>query len=127
LVAWLCRILLHHMGHFHPPHGFPEKHEVLRELPFDPQRFACEWQKSLFPNSFSAAGQAIRPEQIEALEACLALLPKRYRRVITLRHQKDCTFAAIGRQLECSANAARKLWWRAMKRLQDLLDSHPAT
>jgi DNA-directed RNA polymerase specialized sigma24 family protein len=61
-------------------------------------------------------------EQAEALEQALAGLPKDYRQVILLRYQEEHTFEEIGRLMNRSADAARKLWLRAVERLQQEMD-----
>ena len=46
-----------------------------------------------------------------------------YRQVIVGRYQEQLSFEEIGRRLHRSAEAARKLWWRAIERLRQELDS----
>ena len=46
-------------------------------------------------------------------------MPEDYRRAVTLRFQEGLSFEEIGRQMGRSAEAARKLWSRAMERLRD--------
>jgi RNA polymerase sigma factor (sigma-70 family) len=122
LVGWLCRVLLRRLNHFQRVPDCTAKLVVEGEVPFDPASFVCTWHQNLFPDAPPLDEQAIRPDQIQVLQECLARLPRRHRRVIKLRHQQDRTFASIGAQMECSANAARKLWWRAIRRLQRELD-----
>jgi RNA polymerase sigma-70 factor (ECF subfamily) len=57
-------------------------------------------------------------EQAEALHRVLGRLPAEYRVVLLLRHQDELTFEEVGRRMERSAEAARKLWARAVERLQ---------
>jgi RNA polymerase sigma-70 factor (ECF subfamily) len=64
-------------------------------------------------------------EELEALERVLARLPEDYRQVIALRYQDQMPFEEIGRMMGRSADAVRKLWWRALGRLQDELESPP--
>jgi RNA polymerase sigma factor (sigma-70 family) len=51
------------------------------------------------------------------LEDALQRLPKRYRQVLQLHTQGGMTFAQVGERLQCSAEAARKLWRRAAEKL----------
>ena len=60
-------------------------------------------------------------ELVRALER----LPEDYRRVIILRYQEQLPFEEIGRLLQRSPDAARKLWARAVERLHEELDPPP--
>ena len=71
----------------------------------------------------SPSGQAMAREQAQALQQALARLPDEYRQVIAGRYQELLSFEEIGRHLHRSAEAARKLWWRAIERLQEELDA----
>jgi RNA polymerase sigma-70 factor (ECF subfamily) len=64
-------------------------------------------------------------EQAEAVQRALQRLPEEYRQVILLRLQDDRPFEEIGRALGRTANAARKLWERAVERLQQELETPP--
>jgi RNA polymerase sigma-70 factor (ECF subfamily) len=64
-------------------------------------------------------------EQDRALQAALGRLPEDYRRVITLRYEQQLSFEEIGQLLHRSPDAARKLWARAVERLQEELDPPP--
>ena len=73
----------------------------------------------------SPSGQAMEHEQDQALRAALGRLPEDYRRVITLRYEEQLPFEEIGRLLQRSPEAARKLWARAVERLHEELDPPP--
>jgi len=60
-------------------------------------------------------------ERDAAIEAALLRLPDRYRSVVRWRHDDGLTFEAIGDRLGISADAARKLWARALLRLKQAL------
>ena len=70
------------------------------------------------PSSLAAAR-----EQNEELWRALDRLPEEYRRVLLLRHQEERSFEEIGAAMNRSANAARKLWARALERLQQEWES----
>jgi RNA polymerase sigma-70 factor (ECF subfamily) len=57
-------------------------------------------------------------ERDEALRLAVERLPPDYRRVLLLRFQDGRSFEEIGEAMGLTANAARKLWLRAVKRLQ---------
>ena len=58
---------------------------------------------------------AIANEERVILERAISMLPTEYQEVIRLRHQERLTFVAIGKRTGRSADAARKLWYRAFK------------
>ena len=65
------------------------------------------------------------PRLTAALERALGRLPEDYREVLLLRYQGDLSFEEIGRRLGRSANAARKLWLRALHKLEQELEAPP--
>ena len=67
----------------------------------------------------SPSAEASAREQAEALQRALARLPEDYRRVVVLRYREERSFAEIGMLMDRSADAARKLWARAMERLRE--------
>lgn len=60
-------------------------------------------------------------ERDQALEHALGLLPEHHRAVVRWHYSDGLSFEAIGSRLGVSADAARKLWIRALGRLQKLL------
>jgi len=66
----------------------------------------------------SPSGHAIRNELAEAINRALGRLPEDYRRAVLFRYVDHNTFQEIGARMGCSAEAARKLWNRAVHRLQ---------
>jgi len=64
-------------------------------------------------------------EQAEALRRALERLPDDYRQVVTLRYQEGRPFAEIAERMQRSENAVRKLWFRAIERLQQELGTPP--
>ena len=73
----------------------------------------------------SPSHQVMQLEQGEAVRRVLERLPEDYRRVLTLRYQEGRTFEEIGRLLERTPNAARKLLLRALERVQQELKCIP--
>ena len=61
---------------------------------------------------------AARAGSREALGRALDRLPEEYRRVVVLRFEEGRSFEEIGRLTDRSADAARKVWSRAMERLR---------
>ena len=61
---------------------------------------------------------AIRREEAAALKESMARLPDDYRRVLELRYWRGLSFVAMAPELGRSPDAVRKLWYRALERLQ---------
>jgi len=66
-------------------------------------------------------GSAIRREEAAVLNDTLARLPADYRQVLELRYWSGLSFVEMAPRLGRSPEAARKLWYRALERLQDEL------
>lgn len=63
-------------------------------------------------------GSAIRREEAAVLKDSMARLPDDYRRVLELRYWRGLSFVAMAPELGRSPDAVRKLWYRALERLQ---------
>jgi RNA polymerase sigma-70 factor (ECF subfamily) len=125
LLAWLRHILLHNLGKFTRHYRHTQKRGVGREVSLDAGTSSADLGGELSAGSASPSGEAMRHEQDEALQQALARLPDDYRRVIDLRYREERSFEEIGRLMERSAEAARKLWARAVERLQHELKEPP--
>ncbi|MEX1224988.1 MAG: sigma-70 family RNA polymerase sigma factor [Pirellulales bacterium] len=68
------------------------------------------------PSSLARRGEL----DLQLIQA-LRRLPQSYRHVIELRHAEDLSWEEIGFRCDVSAEAARKLWTRAIKQLQAIL------
>lgn len=62
-----------------------------------------------------------RRERDAAMEAALRRLPEHYREVVLWHHDDGLTFEAISARMGISAEAARKLWGRALASLKRAL------
>lgn len=118
LRAWLRRLLLNNVANFTRQYRERAKREVGREVPLEAGGSSHERGAGLAADILSPSGEAVVQEQAEALARALQRLPPDYRRVLTLRHEEQLTFAQIGQQMQRTANAARMLWLRAVERLQ---------
>jgi RNA polymerase sigma-70 factor (ECF subfamily) len=67
-------------------------------------------------------GSALRAKEREAeIEAALRKLPEHYSEVIILRVLSSMSYAEVAQELGISEAAARTAFWRAVKRLKELL------
>ena len=122
LLAWLRQMLLHNVEDFTRKYCETDKRLLDREVSLDDYRGLHDPQGSLLDPAPSPSGQAIRKEQEQALQACLARLPDHYRQVIEWVHRDNRSYADIGSCLGISADAARKLHHRAVALLTQQLN-----
>jgi RNA polymerase sigma-70 factor (ECF subfamily) len=125
LLAWLRQLLLHRVGKLRRRYRDTQKRQLAREVALGGDDSGSGLAGILAAGTLSPSGQAMEHEQDQALQAALGRLPEDYRRVITLRHEHQLPFEEIGRLLDRSPEAARKLWARAVERLQEELDPPP--
>jgi RNA polymerase sigma-70 factor (ECF subfamily) len=121
LLAWLRQILRRNLANERRRHLRTVMRSMTREVALAaaasmPQPDNRE-SESEIPGTHTLAR-----EQHEALHDALQRLPEHYREVVQLHTQEELTFAQIGGRLGCSAEAARKLWSRALERLAHLLE-----
>jgi RNA polymerase sigma-70 factor (ECF subfamily) len=120
LLAWLRRILQNNLANERRRNVATQKRTVEREVPLaealSAELLRCALSPADSPSAFIQAR-----ERDEALERALGQLPDHYRQALLLHTCDGLPFAAIGEQLNCSAEAARKLWARAAAELSQLL------
>jgi RNA polymerase sigma-70 factor (ECF subfamily) len=117
--SWLRQLLLRDLQDVRRRFRETAKRDVDRELrlvdaqgvPFDAADEDPSPRASMIAN-----------EETAALRAALQKLPEEYRQVIRLRNWDELSFAEIGARMSRSAEAARKLWSRAVEKLQTELN-----
>jgi len=118
LKAWLRQILLNNVADFSRHYQQTDKRQVGREVPLaSPESSGATGPEPAAPSP-SPSGEAIQREQAQAIQQALERLPEEYRRVLQYRYQEQRAFEDIGQLMNLTPNAARKLWVRAVKRLQ---------
>ncbi|MBX3411613.1 MAG: sigma-70 family RNA polymerase sigma factor [Pirellulales bacterium] len=123
LLAWLTQILEHKLAHARRQYTGTQKRNVGREVSLEgevgavPSKAGEHIRRQATPSSI-ATGK----EEQRRLQSALERLPDDMRRAVELRSLERRSFAYVGEQLERSAEAARKLWVRAIYRLRQLLD-----
>jgi RNA polymerase sigma-70 factor (ECF subfamily) len=125
LLAWMRQLLLHRVGKLRRRFRDTQKRRLSREVALAGDGSSDGPTGELAANTPSPSGQAMEHEQDQALRAALGRLPEDYRRVIVLRYEEQLPFEEIGRLLQRSPDAARKLWARAVERLHEELDPPP--
>jgi RNA polymerase sigma-70 factor, ECF subfamily len=125
LRAWLRRLLLHNVVDFTRQYRDAEKREVSRECQLGPGTSSSEVAPQVVDSGPSPSALAAKSEEAQAIQRAVEKLPDDYRRIIVLRYQDERSFEEIGRSMNLSANAARKLWARAIKRLRQESEEQP--
>jgi RNA polymerase sigma-70 factor (ECF subfamily) len=124
LRAWLVRILANNIANATRSYRATEMRAVDREVPLAGPGEAGRGARDLAQDTPTPSDRAIAREDLEALERARARLPEHYRQALCLRYERQLSFAAIGAEMGCSAEAARKLWARAVDLLEKELNPH---
>lgn len=121
LLSWLRQLLLNNLRDFSRRYHGAGKRERDREVSLD-----AEDLKLLFhSDSSSPSEKVIRREKVDIVRQALRQLPEDHRRVLLLRYQEGLSFEEIGTRMDRSANAARKLWLRAIESMEHELVRAP--
>ena len=124
--AWLREMLVHNLANFTRRYRDTDKRQVGREVALvtggSTSQLGCEQLPADTP---SPSALAMANERDCALAAALEKLPGDYRRVIVLRYQEARSFEEIAMLMQRSENAVRKLWFRAIERLEHKLEAPP--
>ena len=123
LQAWLRRILLNNLTDARRRFCDAEKRSIEREQPLDGDSRAQKPAVDVVADVPSPRASMIASEETVVMRDALARLPDDYRRVIQLRSLEQLSFTEVARQLDRSDNAVRKLWSRAIVRLQEELST----
>jgi RNA polymerase sigma-70 factor (ECF subfamily) len=116
LLAWLQKILLNRLAVFRRSYRKTLKRSIALESRIGPHVDAVE--RAPWPYESATPGtHAVQAEIAAALHAALERLPSDYQRVVIWYQYDRLTFEQIGQRLDRSAEAARKLWSRALLRL----------
>jgi RNA polymerase sigma-70 factor (ECF subfamily) len=125
LLRWLRRIMLNSLVDFQRQFAETEKRRTVREVAVEAADSTYQPRSPLPTSDPSPSAVVMERERDEQLHRVLARLPDDYRLSLRLRHEEELSFEEIGRRMNRSANAARKLWARALERLQDEWDASP--
>jgi RNA polymerase sigma-70 factor, ECF subfamily len=125
LLAWLRCLLLNNVANFARGYRATGKRQVGREVALEGGDSSGAGEARFVADTPSPSTEAMAHEQAEAIARALERLPEDYRRVITLRNQERRDFDDIGRLMDRSPDAARRLWSRAIERLEHELEATP--
>ena len=123
--AWLRKILECRLANIRRSYLVTEMRAANREVTLDP----CAAESGAVLGSLksrvpSPSNHAVRNEWNTDLERALTQLPEPYRHAVTWRHIEQLSWHEIGRRMGCTADAARKVWSRAIQQLRRELAEH---
>jgi RNA polymerase sigma-70 factor (ECF subfamily) len=125
LRKWLRRLLLNNLVDFTRQYRDTDKRQIDREVAL-PARGSPEARAGGLAAAVpSPSGEALAREQAEAIQRALERLPDDYRQVLIWRYREERSFEEIGRLLDLTPNAARKLLLRAVRRMQQEVEAPP--
>jgi RNA polymerase sigma-70 factor (ECF subfamily) len=113
LQGWLRTILINNLANHRRQYLDTEKWRIDRERTLNPEDAPVNGHMSSGP-----VDELIKGEESRALAHALERLLKTDRQVIQWRQFEKRSFEEIGNLLGKSSEAARKIWARAVKRLQ---------
>lgn len=123
LLAWLRRMLLNNVANFRRHWVGTDKRAVDLEVPIhggSPSRTGNSW---LPDGGQTPSREMMTEERDAALNAIIAKLPEDYQQVLNLRYREERSFDEIAATMNRSANAVRKLWARAVEKLEEELEA----
>jgi RNA polymerase sigma-70 factor (ECF subfamily) len=125
LRAWLRKILECRLANARRTYLATEKRAAVREVTLETLLASRDaTAEFLASSSLSPSSHAVRKGWAQLPAEALARLPDNYRNVVTWRHQEQLAWDEIGQRLGCSADAARKVWSRAIHHLRRDLARH---
>ncbi|HEY1377244.1 MAG TPA: sigma-70 family RNA polymerase sigma factor, partial [Gemmataceae bacterium] len=123
--AWLRQIFLRNAAGFRRDYTSRQKRRLDREVSLDGGRSGDRVKENLTANDPPPDAEAVRREQTNLLRDAVGGLPENYRRAFLLHHRDQLSYEAIGRDLGCSPEAARKYCTRALRMVAAIV--HPST
>jgi RNA polymerase sigma-70 factor (ECF subfamily) len=123
-LAWLRRLLLYNLAGFARRYR-AGKRDAAREAALGGAGSSAGWGSRLAAEGGTPSAPVRDAEEAAALDLAMAKLPEDYRQVLRWRYQDDLSFEEIGSRMGRTANAARKLWVRAVHQLQQELKAGP--
>ncbi len=125
LRTWLRRILECQLSNLRRSYLTTQRRAARREVAIETLMAGSDEQGDFMASrSPSPSNHAARSELTRALDRSLTRMPEHYRQVIAWRHHEQFSWDEIGRRMNCTADAARKVWSRAIQQLRRELAEH---
>lgn len=123
LLAWLRRMLLNNVANFRRHWVETDKRKLDLEIPIYGGNTSGTGNSWLPDGGLTPSREMMVDERDRSLNALIAKLPDDYQQVLNLRYREERSFDEIATMMNRSANAVRKLWARAVERLQEEMDA----
>ncbi len=121
-LGWLRTILLNHLANVGRQFRGTGKRNIDLEVPLAGRPDGAD---ELADEGETPSALARMRERDDQLRAALSQLTETQQQHIQWRNYEMLSFEEIGSRLGKSADAARKLWVRALEQLEQILDSSP--
>ena len=122
--TWLRRILSHNLADFVRQYRGTSKRAARREVPFrDPALTAAFGAPEPAAPDQTPSQQFLDIDSELQLTEAMAQLPPDYQEVIVLRNLQRLSCNEVAERMERSRPAVQMLWMRAIKQLQQLLNT----
>ena len=122
LRGWLAQILVNRCRDLRDEHLLAAKRALDREVPLEADGSGIRLVDGLPADTLSPSGQAMADEELTQLMSAVATLPDDCRQVVWLRNWEGLGFDEIGRRTGRTAEAARKVFSRAVRKLAEQLE-----
>lgn len=116
--AWLRQILLNNAANVNRSFAQTNKRNVSREMSLEQH---LQRVRRIRDHAPTPTMLVLLAEERQRFEKACWQLPADMQVALHLRSHRDASFAEIGDQLNRSAEAARKVWTRAIQRLKEVV------
>jgi RNA polymerase sigma-70 factor, ECF subfamily len=117
-LAWLAAILENKLAQAKRLYLGTAMRNVAREVPIAGDSSEPAMPIGVDPRAATPSEIFAAVQETQSFEAAMKRMPADYQTAIELRNLEKKSFAELGAAVERSADAARKLWLRALSRLQ---------
>jgi RNA polymerase sigma-70 factor (ECF subfamily) len=114
--GWIRRIVNNHVLNSRRSFQETKQRAIRQEVRLDDSR---QLAPGILDSQKTPQASALIRELAAELELCLSQLSESHQRVLRMRNWQELSFNQIGEALGCTPDAARKLWFRAFKCLQN--------
>jgi len=124
LAGWLRKILTSNAASLARRFYGTQRRDMRleRELADELERSSAVLDRGFIAPQSSPSQHAAKREQAVLLANALKRLPEDYREAIILRQLEGLSFPEVAQRMERSLDSVKKLWMRALTRLQQVLE-----
>ena len=116
--AWIRQILKNDLHDARRKFKGTGRRDVQRERSIDVEHEDTQ----LYDADQSPSAHAINEEYAAILRQAMGELPGNYQQIIEFRNWDELGFEEIARRMDCTPDAARKLWYRAIVKLEEIIN-----